>query len=104
MNPRVRGAHLPAALAAICCLGLLASVGVAQEARARLLKPQGDTAPASMQLTLDQAKEMALRNNKLLNLAALNTESKAYAVQAARADYFPKISATAMYFHFNDDL
>src|SRR2546430_4342319 len=103
MNPKVRYAHLAASLAAICLLGLMAAAGAAQEPRARLLQPQGEP-PATMQLTLDQAKEMAVRNNKLINLASLNAESKTYVVQAARADYFPKIGVTAMYFHFNDDL
>ena len=45
-----------------------------------------------------------LSNNKLLNLAALNAESKAFAVKAAQSDYFPKVIGTAMYFHFNDNL
>src|SRR5262249_20278873 len=34
----------------------------------------------------------------------LNAEAKAHAINAARADYFPKVSANALYFHFNDDL
>ena len=55
-------------------------------------------------LTLDEAKQRALSNSKLLNLAALNAESKAFAVKAAQADYFPKVIGTALYLHFNDDL
>jgi outer membrane protein TolC len=66
--------------------------------------PLPGTGPAGTRLTLEEAKQRALDNNKLLNLAALNAESKAYAIKAARADYFPKISANALYFHFNDDL
>jgi outer membrane protein TolC len=53
---------------------------------------------------LEEAKQRALANNKLLNLASLNAESKAYAVRAARADYFPKVSGNVLYLHFNDDL
>jgi outer membrane protein TolC len=55
-------------------------------------------------LTLEEAKQRALNNSKLLNLAAMNAESKAFAVKAAQADYFPKVAGTALYYHFNDDL
>jgi outer membrane protein TolC len=57
-----------------------------------------------MRLTLEEAKQRALANNKLLNLANLNAESKAFAVRAAQADYFPKIAGTALYLHFSDEL
>jgi outer membrane protein TolC len=60
--------------------------------------------PAVVHITLDEAKQRALANNKLLNLAALNAESKAFAVRAAKADYFPKVIGTDFYLHFNDDL
>jgi outer membrane protein TolC len=55
-------------------------------------------------LTLEDAKQRALANNKLLNLAGLNVDSKGYAIRAAQADYFPKIIGTAVYLRFNDDL
>jgi outer membrane protein TolC len=55
-------------------------------------------------LTLDDAKQRALGNSKLLNLAGLNVDSKAYAIRAAQADYFPKVIGTAVYLHFNDEL
>jgi outer membrane protein TolC len=57
-----------------------------------------------LHLTLEDAKQRALANNKLLNLAGMNAQSKAFAIKAAQADYFPKISATALYLHFNDNL
>jgi outer membrane protein TolC len=60
--------------------------------------------PAARRITLDEAKELALAASKLLNLATLNAESKAYAIRAARADYFPKVSGTVLYFHFSDNL
>ena len=60
--------------------------------------------PNVVHLTLDEAKQRALANNKLLNLAALNAQSKAFAVKAAQADYFPKVIGSAVYLHFNDDL
>jgi outer membrane protein TolC len=71
--------------------------------QAQLAAPVAGASGPPVHLTLEEAKHRAL-NNKLLNLAALNAESKAYAVKAARADYFPKITASALYFHFQDDL
>ena len=65
---------------------------------------QVSAAPSTVRITLEEAKQKALANNKLLNLASLNAEAKAFAIKAARADYFPKISATSMYLHFNDEL
>jgi len=59
---------------------------------------------AARRLTLEEAKQLALAASKLLNLAALNAESKAYAIKAARADYFPKVMGNVFYFHFNDNL
>jgi outer membrane protein TolC len=61
-------------------------------------------APQILTLTLDQAKAMALENNKQLQLARLNIGEKEYVKRAARADYFPKLLGTAAYLHFNDDL
>lgn len=55
-------------------------------------------------LTLADAKQRALHNSKLLNLAGLNVDSKGYAIRAAQADYFPKVIGTAVYLHFNDEL
>jgi outer membrane protein TolC len=37
-------------------------------------------------------------------MAAGNVQSKAYAVKAIRADYFPKVVGSVLYLHFNDDL
>jgi outer membrane protein TolC len=64
----------------------------------------GPAPPGAVRLTLEEAKQRAIASNKLLNIAGLNAEAKEYAIRAARADYFPKVSATAMYFHFNNDL
>jgi outer membrane protein TolC len=55
-------------------------------------------------LTLSEAQELALRNNKALALARLNVAEKGQATAAARKDYFPKVIGTDTYFHFNDDL
>jgi outer membrane protein len=65
--------------------------------------PEGTTPPAH-RLTLEEAKERALAANKLLNLASLNAQAKAYAIKAARADYFPKVIGGVLYLHFNDQL
>ncbi len=81
-----------------CLLTDLAGTRLAAQA------PPATLPPASMRITLEEAKQRALANNKLLNLAALNVESKGYAIRAAKADYFPKISGSMMYLHFNDNL
>jgi outer membrane protein len=61
-------------------------------------------APMVRQLTLPEAKERALAASKLLNLASMNTQAKAYAIKAARSDYFPKVTGGVLYLHFNDEL
>jgi outer membrane protein TolC len=61
-------------------------------------------APATLHLTLDEAKQRVLSDNKLLHLAALNVQSKGYAVRAVQANYFPQIIGQSVYVHFNDDL
>jgi outer membrane protein TolC len=60
--------------------------------------------PPVQRLTLAEAKELALRNNKALALARLNVAEKGYAADAARKDYFPKLLGIDDYFHFNDNL
>jgi outer membrane protein TolC len=55
-------------------------------------------------LTIEDATERALAASKLLNLAAMNARSKAYAIKAARADYFPKVIGGVLYLHFSDPL
>lgn len=60
--------------------------------------------PVICRLTLEEAKERALSSSKLLNLASLNAQSKADAIKAARADYFPKVIGGVLYLHFNDQL
>ena len=47
--------------------------------------------PGLVRLTLAEAQELALRNNKSLALALLNVEEKGHATAAARKDYFPKV-------------
>jgi outer membrane protein TolC len=60
--------------------------------------------PGVVRITIEEAKQRALANNKLLNIGALNAESKEFVVRAAKADYFPKVIGAALYLHFNDNL
>ena len=86
---------------------LLASLDAGRAAAAEPPAPAAVPAnapPAVVHMTLEEAKQRAIGNSKLLNLAALNAESKAFAVKAAQADYFPKMTGTALYLHFNDNL
>jgi hypothetical protein len=55
-------------------------------------------------LTLEQAKELALTNNKQLQLGQLNVQEKQIAVSAAKRDYFPKVLGLASYLHFDEPL
>jgi outer membrane protein TolC len=66
--------------------------------------PPADAVPAATRLTLDEIKQRVLNNNKLLQLAALNVESKGYAARAVAANYFPQIVGQSVFVHFNDDL
>jgi outer membrane protein TolC len=91
-----------AALAAAYLGGVGADRLVAQDAPAHLARAV--QAPPAVRLTLEEAKQRALESSKLLQLASLNAESKAFAIKAIRSDYFPKITGTALYLHFNDDL
>ncbi len=45
-----------------------------------------------------------MATSKLLHLASMNAESKAYAIKVARSDYFPKVIGGVLYVHFNDQL
>jgi outer membrane protein len=95
-----------------CCMQLLASlmtlvvtvVPAALNAGQATLGQPAAFQPAHMRMTFEEAKQRALASSKLLGLAGLNAQGKAFAVRAMQADYFPKISGTAMYFHFNDNL
>jgi outer membrane protein TolC len=57
-----------------------------------------------VRLTLEEAKQRALANNKLLTLAALNIKGKEIATRVAQADYFPQILGNVVYFHFDSPL
>jgi outer membrane protein TolC len=92
-----------APLTAFCLAVLAASPLAGQAPPANVPLPRSEH-PASVRITLEEAKTRALANNKLLNLAALNVESKGYAIRAMQANYFPQITGSVLYLHFNDDL
>jgi outer membrane protein TolC len=86
----------------ICLAWLWTSRSAAQQAPANA--PPHAASPSTVRLTLDEIKQRVLADNKLLQLAALNVQSKGYATRAAQALYFPQIIGNVVYFHFNDDL
>lgn len=61
-------------------------------------------APLARRLTLEEAKQLALADNKSLALARLSIQEKRQIKAAAWKDYFPKILANVTYLHFNDNL
>src|SRR5580704_10573622 len=84
-------------VASLTGLGLAAFCPLAACAQETLAAPGKlqEVPTGSVRLTLEEAKQQALAKSKLLNLAVVNIESKGYAIQAARADYFPKVTANA---------
>src|SRR5947209_1929815 len=88
-------------------LAVLFGIGLprlaAQEATAIVTFP-GHAPPPVCHLTLEEARQRLLANNKLLTLAAMNITGKEYATRVVQANYFPQVNATSMYFHFNDPL
>lgn len=55
-------------------------------------------------LTLDEAQQLALQNNRALKLARLKIDEAGHKREGARADYFPKLLGTANYLYFNERL
>ena len=97
MKKQTRCTHLIAALTILWLAGRAVSPLAAQDAPTNI-------PPAHLRITLEETKQRVLANNKLLNLGALNVEAKGYAIRAAKANYFPQISGSVLYMHFNDDL
>ena len=71
----------------LCLLGMLAAAGA--------LAQSG----ATMQLTLDQAIDLALKQNRDLRLAHLAVTDSEHKKEIARAAYFPKISNDSKVLH-----
>lgn len=61
-------------------------------------------ASAQNKYTLEQCKTLALQNNTLVRNGNLEIEASQQVKKSAFTNYFPKISATAMAFRFNDPL
>jgi len=55
-------------------------------------------------LTLEEAQQLAAKNNRNLQLARLKVEEALHKRAGARADYFPKASANAAYSYFSEKL
>jgi outer membrane protein TolC len=68
------------------------------------LPPPAAMEPPARRLTLEEAKQLALADNKSLALARLSIEEKRHIKAAAWKDYFPKIIGNVTYLHFNDNL
>src|SRR5262249_29777485 len=116
-TPRIRVLG-SAGLSLVCILGFMTShlraQGPARNGRATKFAATGGPpptntpatnatatdAPAVVRLTFAEAKARALSTSKLLQMASLNAESKAYAIRAMQAMYFPQVSGTAIYLHF----
>ncbi len=61
-------------------------------------------AVAARRLTLEEAQQLALKQNRTLALARLKVEENQSKRLAARSDYFPKVLADANYLYFNKQL
>jgi outer membrane protein TolC len=59
---------------------------------------------AQQRLTLDQCRQMAIENNKLLKSASERERMAHYQKIEALMQFFPKVSASGMYMHFNENL
>lgn len=62
------------------------------------------TITKAQSLSLDQSKQLALQNNIQIKNGNLEIEASGQIKKAAFTNYFPKVSATAMTFRFNDPL
>jgi outer membrane protein TolC len=55
-------------------------------------------------LTLEEAQQLALQNNRALKLARLKVDEAGHRREGARSDYFPKLLGTANYLYFSERL
>ena len=62
------------------------------------------SAPGTIHLTLEDAKQRALATSKGLGLANMSILEKGEATAAARTDYLPKLIGSVAYFRFNANL
>jgi len=59
---------------------------------------------AARPLTLEEAQQLAAKNNRNLQLARLKVQEAMHKRAGARSDYFPKASANASYLYFSQKL
>jgi outer membrane protein len=92
----------------ILAVGMLQAAGapLTCSAQERLPTPAPSAPPAAglVRLSLDDARQQALAQNKALALAHLNVDSKQHGTSAATKDYLPKVLGSVTYFHFSDPL
>lgn len=59
---------------------------------------------ASMTLSIQKCRQLAIKNNKELRMADSETKAAYYERKAAFTKYFPRISATGAYIHTSKEL
>jgi outer membrane protein len=84
-------------------IALAPASGLAQEMVQAGPPPAYGTANV-VHLTLEQARQTAIENNRALVLAHLNVDEKQHATAGATKDYFPKVMGSVSYFDFNRPL
>jgi outer membrane protein TolC len=94
--------HRPCGLLFTAALGCLAALPCPPGLRAQQAPP--GAGPPVRRLTLEEARQLALANNKSLELARLNITEKEHATRAVSRDYFPKVLGTVDWFHFDSPL
>ena len=99
MRTRTGCALVSPGLLGLFFAGLMPPALAAQEVPAPEASP-----PAAHRLTLEQARDLALANNKQLQLGRLNIQGKQIAVRAEARDYFPKVLGTGAYLRFDEPL
>ena len=87
---------------ASCITALLAGLNAASaKAQEPLDGVSSAPPPGVYSLTLEEAKQRALCNSKLRSLAYMNIKAKQEGIYVMEADYYPKLLAGFMGFHFD---
>ncbi|MGA2032596.1 MAG: TolC family protein [Thermoguttaceae bacterium] len=66
--------------------------------------PAAGPLPTVCRITLDEAQQRALANSRLRSLALMNIQAKGEAIFVMEADYYPKVLASFIGFHFDEPL
>src|SRR5262245_54271440 len=102
MRPNLPGRSLLPRAALLACLATACRLPALAAREVIPVQPRADT--SVRRLTLEEARQLALQNNKALALGRLNVEQSGHATAAAGKDYFPKLLGSVTYFHFDRDL